>query len=68
MKIKTNDFDFKKLKQMQRKAYFMFFMTRFRFLKMLPKLLSIRSSKKYLKAIERNFLPESLQREASRVN
>ena len=68
VKIRTNDFDFKKLKKMQRKAYFMFFMTRFRFLRMLPKLLSVRSSKKYLKAIERNFLPESLQREASRVN
>lgn len=67
-KIKTEDFDFQTLKRLQRKAYLMFFLTRFRFLKMLPKLLSIRSSKKYLKAIERNFLPESMQSDASRVN
>lgn len=68
VKIKTADFDFRTLKRLQRRAYLMFFLTRFRFVKMLPKLLSIRSSKKYLKAIERNFLPESLQAEASRVN
>lgn len=66
--IKTEDFDFHTLKRLQRKAYLMFFLTRFRFVKMLPKLLSIRSSRKYLKAIERNFLPEFLAGEASRVN
>ncbi len=67
-KIRTNDFDFGTLKRMQRKAYLLFFLTRFRFLRMLPKLLSVRSSKKYLKAIERNFLPQFLSNEASRVN
>ena len=67
-KIKTDDFDFKTLKRLQRKAYLLFFLTRFRFIKMLPKLLNLRSSKKYVKAIERNFLPESVVGEASRVN
>ncbi len=68
--IKTNDFDFGTLKALQRRAYLSFFLTRFRFVRMLPKLMSIRSSKKYLKAIERNFMPRFLAREsqASRVN
>lgn len=68
VRIKTPDFDFKTLKRLQRKAYFMFFMTDFRFLKMLPKLFNVRSSKRYLKAIERNFFPQSMIGEASRVN
>ncbi len=67
-RIRTKEFDFKTLKRLQRKAYFLFFLSRFRFIKMLPQLLNIRASKKYLKAIERNFLPEFLQREVSRVN
>ncbi len=67
-KIRTSDFDFDTLKRLQRKAYLLFFLTKFRFLRMLPKLFSIRSSRKYLKAIERNFLPGFLQGEASRVN
>jgi radical SAM superfamily enzyme YgiQ (UPF0313 family) len=67
-KIRTDDFDFDTLKKLQRRAYLMFFMTRLRFLRMLPKLFSIRSSKKYLKAIERNFAPSFLQKDASRVN
>ncbi|UCF36931.1 MAG: hypothetical protein JSU96_19350, partial [Acidobacteriota bacterium] len=66
--IKTEEFDFKTLKRLQRKAYLMFFMTRFRFLRMLPKLFRVRSSLKYLRAIERNFLPAFLQRQASRIN
>ncbi|MBI4447244.1 MAG: cobalamin B12-binding domain-containing protein [Acidobacteria bacterium] len=68
VKIRTPEFDFETLRKLQRRAYLMFFLTRFRFVKMLPKLFSIRSSKKYLKAIERNFLPQALQGEASRVN
>lgn len=67
-RIKTDEFDFKTLKSLQRKAYLMFFMTRFRFLKMLPKLFRVRSSLKYLRAIERNFLPAFMQRQASRIN
>ena len=68
IRITTDDFDFKQLKRVQRKAYLMFFLTRFRFIKMLPKLFSLRSSRKYLKAIERNFLPESMLGDATRVN
>jgi radical SAM superfamily enzyme YgiQ (UPF0313 family) len=66
--IRTGDFDFKVLKKLQRKAYIMFFLTRFRFIKMLPKLFRVRSSIKYLRAIERHFLPGFLQRQASRIN
>jgi radical SAM superfamily enzyme YgiQ (UPF0313 family) len=68
VRIETPDFDFKTLKRLQRKAYMMFFLTRFRYLKMLPRLLSIRTSKKYIKAIERNFLPEFITGEVSRAN
>jgi hypothetical protein len=67
-KIKTPDFDFDVLKRLQREAYLKFFLTRFRFFRMLPKLFSMRSSKKYLKAIERNFLPQRSAEGSSRVN
>jgi radical SAM superfamily enzyme YgiQ (UPF0313 family) len=66
--IRTDEFDFETLKKLQRKAYFLFFMTRLRFLRMLPKLFHVRSSLKYLRAIERNFLPGFLQRQTSRIN
>ena len=46
----------------------MFFLTRFRFSKMLPKLFSLQSSKRYLRAIERNFLPEALVGPNTRAN
>jgi len=68
IRIETPDFDFKTLKRLQRKAYMMFFLTRLRFLKMLPKLFSLRSSKRYLRAIERNFLPEALVGPNTRAN
>jgi len=68
IRIETPDFDFKMLKRLQRKAYMMFFLTRFRFLKMLPKLFSLRSSKRYLRAIERNFLPEAIVGPNTRAN
>lgn len=67
-KIRTKDFDFDTLKKLQRRAYLMFFLTRLRFIRMLPKLFSLKSSKKYLKAIERNFLPGAASRQVSRVN
>jgi len=66
--IKSSEFDFRTLKKLQRSAYVKFFLTRFRFLKMLPKLFRLRSSLKYLRAIERNLLPEALRRETSRIN
>jgi radical SAM superfamily enzyme YgiQ (UPF0313 family) len=67
-RIRTEEFDFKELKKLQRKAYLTFFLSRFRFIKMLPKLFRVRSSLKYLRAIERNLLPSFLSREASRIN
>ncbi|GAB4250076.1 MAG: radical SAM protein [Acidobacteriota bacterium] len=67
-RIRTEEFDFRKLKQLQREAYLRFFFSRGRFLRMLPKLFSVRSSMKYLRAIERNLLPMALQRPSSRVN
>ncbi len=68
IRIETPDFDFKTLKRLQRRAYIMFFLTRFRFVKMLPKLFSLKSSKRYLRAIERNFLPEALVGPNTRAN
>jgi radical SAM superfamily enzyme YgiQ (UPF0313 family) len=54
--IKTDQFDYATLRKMQRKAYRTFFLSKLRFLRMLPKLLNVNSSMKYLRAIERNFL------------
>jgi anaerobic magnesium-protoporphyrin IX monomethyl ester cyclase len=68
IRIQTPEFDFKTLKRLQRTAYTRFFLTRFRFLKMLPKLLSLKSSRRYLRAIERNFLPEALVGPSTRAN
>lgn len=51
--LRTEQFDFRTLKKLQRKAYVMFFMTRSRFLRLLPRLLNVKSSWKYLKAIGR---------------
>ncbi len=66
--IRTDEFDFRKLKKFQRQAYTMFFLTRLRFVRMLPKLFALRSSMKYMRAIERNLLPGFLQRQSSRIN
>ncbi len=51
--LRTEQFDFMTLKKLQRKAYVMFFLTRSRFLRLLPRLLNVKSSWKYLKAIGR---------------
>ncbi len=69
-RIRTDEFDFQSLRRMQRKAYLLFFLSRFRFIRMLPRLFNVRSGMKYLKALERNFLPEFLQRDSamSRTN
>lgn len=53
--FKTEEFDFKALRKMQRKAYRSFFLSRWRYLRMIPRLLDINSSMRYLRAIERNF-------------
>jgi anaerobic magnesium-protoporphyrin IX monomethyl ester cyclase len=68
IRIETPEFDIRTLKRLQRNAYLKFFLTRFRFVKMLPKLFSLRSSRRYLRAIERNFLPEALVGKTTRAN
>ncbi|MDD5544571.1 MAG: radical SAM protein [Acidobacteriia bacterium] len=54
--IKTEQFDYKLLRKLQRRAYRKFFLSKLRFLRMIPKLVNVNSSMKYLRAIERNFL------------
>jgi len=68
VRVQTPDFDFGMLKRLQRKGYLMFFLTRFRFIKMLPRLLDFRSARRYISAIERHFLPEFLTGTTSRTN
>ena len=66
--IKSEHFDFFTLKKLQQRAYLSFFLSRGRFLRMLPKLMNLSSSRKYLKAIERNFLSYGGDAATSRVN
>lgn len=54
--IKTKEFDYATLRRLQRKAYRTFFLSKFRFIRMIPKLMDVNSSMKYLRAIERHFL------------
>ncbi len=65
--IKTDLFDYQLLRKLQRRAYRTFFMSKFRYIRMLPKLLDVHSSMKYLRAIERNFLAYGGAR-TSRIN
>lgn len=54
--IKTEQFDYQTLRKLQRRAYRSFFLSKLRFIRMIPKLVNVNSSMKYLRAIERNFL------------
>jgi anaerobic magnesium-protoporphyrin IX monomethyl ester cyclase len=65
--LRTEALDFKTLKKLQRKAYCMFFLTRLRFLRLLPRMFSVNASRKYLKAIERHLLAYDGTR-SSRIN
>src|SRR5690606_25385552 len=67
-RIKPEEFDLRSLKRRQRRAYLLCLLSRFRLIRMLPRLMSDRSSKKYLRATDRNFLPEFLPRQTSRIN
>jgi anaerobic magnesium-protoporphyrin IX monomethyl ester cyclase len=67
LKVKTGEWDQKKLKGMQRKAYFMFFATRFRFLKLLMKMRSPKMVRRYWAAFARNFVP-FFAADKSRIN
>ncbi|HEY2934483.1 MAG TPA: radical SAM protein [Acidobacteriota bacterium] len=54
--IKSEHFDYFTLKKLQKRAYLSFFLSKGRFIRNLPKLTNLAYAKKYLKAIERNFL------------
>lgn len=65
--LRSEYWDFATLKRLQRKAYLRFFLSRGRFLKLLPRLLHPRLAKKYGNALVRNFLP-FLSKSSSRIN
>ena len=67
VQIKSEEWDHKKLKWLQRKAYFLFFLTRFRFIKIILKMRSPKMFRRYWAAFTRNFMP-FFETERSRVN
>jgi radical SAM superfamily enzyme YgiQ (UPF0313 family) len=67
VRIKSEEWDHRKLKWLQRKAYFLFFLTRFRFVKILLKMKSPRMFRRYWGAFTRNFMP-FFEAQKSRIN
>jgi radical SAM superfamily enzyme YgiQ (UPF0313 family) len=67
VRIKSEEWDHRKLKRLQRKAYFMFFLTRFRFIRILVKMRSPKMFRRYWAAFTRNFVP-FFQSQRSRIN
>lgn len=67
VKIKSEEWNHGKLKWLQRKAYFMFFLTRFRFVRVLMKIRSPKMFRRYWAAFTRNFAP-FFQSQRSRIN
>ena len=68
IKIRSAEWDYRKLKWLQRKAYFLFFMTRMRFVKVLRKMIkSPRMFRRYWAAFSRNFMP-FFETQSSRIN
>jgi radical SAM superfamily enzyme YgiQ (UPF0313 family) len=67
VRIKSEEWDHRKLKQLQRKAYFLFFLTRFRFVKILLKMKSPKMFRRYWAAFTRNFMP-FFETQKSRIN
>jgi len=65
--IKSQEWDHRKLRWLQRKAYFLFFLTHLRFARILIKMRSPRMFRRYWAAFARNFVP-SYQSQRSRVN
>ena len=57
LKVKSEEWDHDRLKALQRKAYFLFFLSRFRFVKILMKMKSPRMFRRYWAAFARNFMP-----------
>jgi len=67
VRIKSEEWDQKKLKRLQRKAYFLFFLSRFRFARILLKMKSPKMFRRYWAAFTRNFVP-FFQTQRSRIN
>ncbi len=67
IRIKSEEWDHRKLKWLQRKAYLLFFLTRFRFVKILLKMKSPRMFRRYWAAFTRNFMP-FFEAQRSRIN
>ena len=68
VRVKSAEWDYRRLRRLQRKAYLLFFMSRFRFVKILRKMLKNRKMfRRYWAALSRNFLP-FVDAQGSRVN
>jgi radical SAM superfamily enzyme YgiQ (UPF0313 family) len=67
VRVRTDEWDYRKLKWLQRKAYFLFFLRRFRFLKVLLKMRSPKIFRRYWAAFTRNFMP-FFAAQKSRIN
>jgi radical SAM superfamily enzyme YgiQ (UPF0313 family) len=67
VKVRSEEWDHGKLRRLQRKAYFLFFLTRFRFVKILLKMKSPKMFRRYWAAFTRNFIP-FFQSQRSRIN
>jgi anaerobic magnesium-protoporphyrin IX monomethyl ester cyclase len=67
VRIRSEEWDQKKLRSMQRKAYFLFFLTRFRFIKILVKMRDPKLFRRYWAAFSRNFIP-FFAAQKSRIN
>jgi len=65
--LRSENWDFRTLKRLQRRAYLTFFAARGRFLRLLPRLSNPRIALKYAKALVRNFFP-FLAKSSSRIN
>jgi radical SAM superfamily enzyme YgiQ (UPF0313 family) len=67
VKVKSEEWDYKKLRWLQRKAYFLFFLTRFRFVKILLKMKTPKMFRRYWGGFTRNFMP-FWEAQRSRIN
>ncbi len=67
VRIRTDEWDHKELRKLQKKAYLLFFLTRLRFINVLAKLSSPKMFRRYWGAFSRNFVP-FFQSQRSRVN
>jgi hypothetical protein len=67
LRVRSAEWDQRKLKRLQRKAYFLFFLTRFRFARILLKMKNPKMFRRYWAAFARNFVP-FFQSQRSRIN